>query len=103
MQTYRRKVFLGFGASLFLMVMILGLAIFLILRLGRASESILQENYRSILAAENMIDAIERAGNLQRDCPGAPRRHLARLSPGPGQHVYLSPPHRAICRGDFRI
>jgi NtrC-family two-component system sensor histidine kinase KinB len=60
MQTYRRKVFLGFGASLFLMVMILALAIFLILRLGRASESILQENYRSILAAENMIDAIER-------------------------------------------
>ena len=34
MQTYRRKVFLGFGASLFLMVIILSLAIFLILRLG---------------------------------------------------------------------
>jgi NtrC-family two-component system sensor histidine kinase KinB len=60
MQTFRRKVFLGFGASLFLMVMILAVAMFLILRLGRASESILQENYRSILAAENMIDAIER-------------------------------------------
>jgi NtrC-family two-component system sensor histidine kinase KinB len=60
MQTYRRKVFLGFGASLFLMVMILTLAVFLILRLGKASDTILQENYRSILAAENMIDAIER-------------------------------------------
>ena len=60
MQTFRSKVFLGFGASLFLMVTILAVAMFLILRLGRASESILQENYRSILAAENMIDAIER-------------------------------------------
>jgi NtrC-family two-component system sensor histidine kinase KinB len=60
MKTFRSKVFLGFGASLFLMVMILAVAMFLILRLGRASESILQENYRSILAAENMIDAIER-------------------------------------------
>ncbi len=60
MQTFRSKVFLGFGASLFLMVMILAVAMFLVLRLGRASESILQENYRSILAAENMIDAIER-------------------------------------------
>jgi NtrC-family two-component system sensor histidine kinase KinB len=33
---------------------------FMILRLGRASESILRENYRSIQAAEHMIDAIER-------------------------------------------
>jgi NtrC-family two-component system sensor histidine kinase KinB len=60
LQTFRSKVLLGYGAGLFLMVVILALAMFLILRLGRASESILQENYRSILAAENMIDAIER-------------------------------------------
>jgi len=31
-----------------------------ILSLGRASDAILSENYKSILAAENMIDSIER-------------------------------------------
>ena len=42
------------------MAVILALAIVLLLRLGRASDAILQENYRSILAAENMINDIER-------------------------------------------
>ena len=39
---------------------ILALAIVLLLRLGRASDAILQENYLSTLAAENMINDIER-------------------------------------------
>ncbi len=43
-----------------LVILILAWAMFMILRLGRASESILRENYRSIQAAEHMIDAIER-------------------------------------------
>ena len=41
-------------------MLILAWAMFMILRLGQASESILRENYRSIQAAEHMIDAIER-------------------------------------------
>ena len=60
MRTFRQKIFIGFGASLVLMVLILAWAMFMILRLGKASESILRENYRSIQAAEHMIDAIER-------------------------------------------
>ncbi len=60
MQTFRQKIFIGYGASLILVVLILAWAMFMMLRLGRASESILRENYRSIQAAEHMIDAIER-------------------------------------------
>jgi NtrC-family two-component system sensor histidine kinase KinB len=60
MRTFRKKILLGYGASLLLIIVVLSLAVVLILRLGRASESILQENYRSIQAAENMIDAAER-------------------------------------------
>jgi two-component system, NtrC family, sensor histidine kinase KinB len=59
-RSFRQKIFIGYGASLILMVLILAWAMFMILRLGQASESILRENYRSIQAAEHMIDAIER-------------------------------------------
>jgi two-component system, NtrC family, sensor histidine kinase KinB len=59
-KTLRTKIFLGYGASLFIVVVILTLAIVLLLRLGRASDAILQENYVSTLAAENMINDIER-------------------------------------------
>ena len=59
MRTFRQKIFIGYGASLVLVILILAWAMFMILRLGRASESILRENYRSIQAAEHMIDAIE--------------------------------------------
>jgi NtrC-family two-component system sensor histidine kinase KinB len=60
MPTFRRKILLGYGASLALVVAVLVWAVMSILSLGQASHSILQENYRSILAAEKMIDAIER-------------------------------------------
>ncbi|MEW6659671.1 MAG: ATP-binding protein [Thermodesulfobacteriota bacterium] len=60
MRTFRKKILLGYGAILLLIIVVLSWAIFMILRLGRASESILRENYQSILAAENMIDAAER-------------------------------------------
>lgn len=43
-----------------IVTLILVLAIVLLLRLGRASDAILQENYLSTLAAENMINDIER-------------------------------------------
>jgi NtrC-family two-component system sensor histidine kinase KinB len=60
MWTFRRKILLGYGAALLLIIVVLAWAMILILRLGRASESILRENYQSILAAESMIDAVER-------------------------------------------
>jgi NtrC-family two-component system sensor histidine kinase KinB len=60
MRTFRQKILLGYGASLLLIIVVLSWAMFLILRLGRASESILEENLRSIQGAENMIDAVER-------------------------------------------
>lgn len=60
MRTFRKKILLGYWASLLLIIVVLSWAVFMILLLGRASESILRENYQSILAAENMIDAVER-------------------------------------------
>ena len=60
MKTLRTKILLGYGTSLFIVAIILALAIVLLLRLGRASDAILQENYLSTLAAENMISDIER-------------------------------------------
>lgn len=58
--TLRKKILLGYG-----MIFVLGSAVFLLafidlLELGKASESILKENYKSILAAEKMIQALER-------------------------------------------
>ncbi len=58
--TLRRKILLGQGVVLLLLAIISGVAFQRLDRLGRASEAILRENYRSILAAENMIDALER-------------------------------------------
>lgn len=57
---FRTKVLAGYGLVLLLIVFVLGWAIHNLLRLGQASDAILSENYRSILAAENMIDALER-------------------------------------------
>lgn len=56
----RTKILLGFGATLFLVVVVWLWAIYNLSRLGNTSDAILRENYRSILAAENMIDTMER-------------------------------------------
>lgn len=56
----RRKILIGYGLVLTLMVTVCALAVVSLHRLGQASQAILQENYRSILAAQNMIEAIER-------------------------------------------
>ncbi|MFO8013942.1 MAG: ATP-binding protein [Phycisphaerae bacterium] len=58
--TLPRKILIGYGIALSLTAVVLGWAVFNLVRLGQASDAILRENYRSILAAENMIDAIER-------------------------------------------
>jgi NtrC-family two-component system sensor histidine kinase KinB len=58
--TLRKKIFIGYGIALGLMVVVLTWALINLLHLGKASDAILEENYRSILAAENMVYAIER-------------------------------------------
>ena len=58
--TLRKKIFIGYGLTLILMVLILIWAFLNLWNLGQASDAILRENYRSILAAENMVYAIER-------------------------------------------
>ena len=56
----KSKILLGYSLPLALVVLISGWGITNLRRLGKASEAILQENYNSILAAENTIDSIER-------------------------------------------
>lgn len=58
--TLRKKIFIGYGITLVLMVVVLIWAFINFWDLGRASDAILRENYKSILAAENMVYAIER-------------------------------------------
>jgi len=58
--TLRKKIFLGYGIALVLMVLVLVWAFINLWNLGQASDAILKENYKSILAAENMVYAIER-------------------------------------------
>ncbi len=55
----KSKILLGYSLYLALVVLVGGWGITNLRRLGKASEAILKENYRSILAAENTIDAIE--------------------------------------------
>jgi len=58
--TLRKKIILGYSAAILLILVVLGWAFYNIMHLGRASEAILKKNYNSILAAENMIAALER-------------------------------------------
>ena len=58
--TLRKKIFIGYGITLILMVLVLVWAFINLWDLGQASDAILRENYKSILAAENMVYAIER-------------------------------------------
>lgn len=58
--TLRKKILIGYGIVLALMVVIFVWSFVNLLYLGQASDAILRENYKSILAAENMIEAIER-------------------------------------------
>lgn len=56
----KRKILWGYGLVLSLVVIVSLWAVISLYRLGSASEAILQENYRSILAAENMVNTLER-------------------------------------------
>jgi NtrC-family two-component system sensor histidine kinase KinB len=53
---------MGYGTTLALMILILIWAFLNLWNLGQASDAILRENYRSILAAENMVYAAVRSG-----------------------------------------
>jgi len=56
----RTQILLGYGLVLLLAVVAVAWAVGSLLRLGDASDAILSENYRSIEAAEHMLDALER-------------------------------------------
>ena len=56
----RKKILIGYGITLVLTILVFVLALIHLLDLGQASHAILTENYKSILAAENMVYAIER-------------------------------------------
>ncbi len=56
----RIKILFGYGLILLLLIVLLVLSLVNLQRLGRATGAILRENYKSIIAAEYMIDSIER-------------------------------------------
>ena len=58
--TLKTKILAGYGVAFALMVLVIIWAVVNLVSLGQAANAILRENYRSILAAENMVDALER-------------------------------------------
>jgi NtrC-family two-component system sensor histidine kinase KinB len=58
--TLKKKIILGYGIAILLMLVVLTWAFYNLMTLGRASEAILKQNYNSILAAENMIESLDR-------------------------------------------
>lgn len=56
----KRKILTGYGILFALMVAVVAWAILNLVSLGKATDAILSENYRSILAAGNMVEALER-------------------------------------------
>ena len=58
--TLKKKILIGYGIAFTLMGLVVAWSVLNLVSLGQASDAILRENYRSILSAENMIDALER-------------------------------------------
>ena len=58
--TLKKKILIGYGVIFALLGLVVAWSVTNLVSLGKASDAILSENYRSILAAENMIDALER-------------------------------------------
>ena len=56
----KTKILLGYGVTLTLVIFVCTWGVINLRRLGKASDAILQKNYRSIVAAGHMIEAIER-------------------------------------------
>ena len=59
-RSLRARILAGYGATLALTVLVLAVAVTNVRRLEQAAEDILLDNYRSVLAADRMVDAIER-------------------------------------------
>lgn len=58
--TLRKKILIGYSLALCLIIAVIVWSLINMVRLGDAADAILKENYKSILAAENMVDSIER-------------------------------------------
>ncbi len=58
--TLKKKILIGYGFIFALMSLVVIWAVANLFLLHKATEAILSENYRSIIAAENMVDALER-------------------------------------------
>jgi NtrC-family two-component system sensor histidine kinase KinB len=58
--TLKKKILIGYGVAFLLMGLAVAWAVANLVSLGKATDAILRENYRSIIAAENMVDALER-------------------------------------------
>ncbi|MFZ7128600.1 MAG: ATP-binding protein [Desulfobacterales bacterium] len=58
--TLKAKILTGYGVAFVLMGLVVAWAVTNLVFLGKATDAILSENYRSIIAAENMVDALER-------------------------------------------
>ncbi|MBF0376271.1 MAG: HAMP domain-containing protein [Desulfamplus sp.] len=58
--TLRKKILLGYGVSFALMGFVVSWGIINLISLGKTSNEILQENYKSILSAHNMLNSLER-------------------------------------------
>lgn len=56
----KKKIIFGYGLLFVLMGLVVAWAVTNLVSLGKASDAILRENYRSILAVENKVDALER-------------------------------------------
>lgn len=56
----QKKMLLGYGVVFIFLGLVVAWAVGNLIYLGAATDAILKENYRSILAAENMVDALER-------------------------------------------
>lgn len=56
----KKKILLGYGVSFALMGLVVAWGVINLVSLGKASNAILHENYRSILAAHNMLNSLER-------------------------------------------
>ncbi|MFZ1730665.1 MAG: ATP-binding protein [Bacteroidota bacterium] len=52
----RKRILLGYGIALVLLASVLTIAVFSMIPLGAATDAILHENYRSIAAANDMLD-----------------------------------------------
>ena len=58
--TLKKKMLSGYGVVFVLLGLVVAWAVGNLIYLGAASDAILKENYRSILAAENMVEELER-------------------------------------------